>query len=521
MTEGTVSSNNNIDERCQALLNNAGAARALSRLVEGTIGPKGLDTMLVDRFGDVAISNDGVTILQMVEVQHPAARIIVNAARTQHEQAGDGTTTATILAGALVAAGVEQILRGVPVTRILEGIDIGIQEAVDLLKKSSRPINSLQDQRLFDIARIAGRGHKDLALLVMEGARLVGEQMLEQPEYRLSEAVISREHMASRVFQGVLITREPLNREMPVSIEDVRLMVFDDALSPEELGHDSLKSDAGIQYFLEARQRYEKNLEKICQLGVNLVLVDRSIDGMAEQIFTENGILALQQVSARDLEQICRHTGARKLKCSALNREPVVLEKNIGRAFKVECDEKFRHTCIYGGSGAPWATILVGAATEEIVDERERMARDAAAALQVALAEGVVPGGGAIEVWMADRLGEMARGIQDMSSYGVLCVKEALTKPFCCMAANAGFNPLEKLGEVTARQAGLNSDRISFDCESGALIDMEARGILDPTGVKRQALLTAGQVAIAVLRINTIIRMKDEESKRVRQDILE
>lgn len=521
MTEGSFSANSNVDERFQTLLSNASAARALSQLVEGTIGPKGLDTMLVDRFGDVAVSNDGVTILQMVEVQHPAARIIVNAARAQHEAAGDGTTTATILAGALVSVGVEQILRGVPVTRIVEGIKLGINEAVALLKEQTEAIETLEDKRLLNIARIAGRGDEVLADLVVEGARLVGIDYLRRGDYKLSDAIIAREQSPNQVFKGVLLNREPLNREMPKRIQPARIMVFDDALAPEDLGHDALKSDAGFQYYLQSREAYEENLQKIARLGVNLVVVDRSIDPIAEQFFTEHGIAAVQRVASREIERLCSHTGARKLKCSSLNRELHQLERSLGQAEQAEHEDKFKHTCVYGGAGEPWATILVGASTEEIVDEAERIARDAAAALQIAYLEGVVPGGGAIEVWLASRLGDLARGMQGMSSYGVHCVKEALIKPFCCMAANAGFNPLEKLGDVSASQEKQNCPAISFDSETGALIDMREQGILDPAGVKRHALETAGQVATAILRINTMIKMKDEELKQNRRDILE
>lgn len=521
MTEGPLSGKHNVDERYQALLNNSSAARAVSRLVEGTIGPRGLDTMLVDSIGDVAISNDGVTILKMVEIRHPAARMIVNAARAQQEEVGDGTTTATILAGALVTEGVDQVLRGVPVTRVIEGIQTGIEAARQLLQKAARPVDSVHDRRLEDIARVAGRGHRDLAALVLEGARLVGESILLDPDYRFAEAVLAREHAAPRVFQGLVLNKEPVSREMPLRLENAAILVVDDALEPEELGREAMKSETGFSYYLQAREQYEKNLQKICQLGVKLVVVDRALDDLAEQVFSENGIIALHRVSSREIERLCRHTGARKIKRSSLNRDIEIISNNLGYARWVEVEEKFHHTCIYGGRGQPWATLLVGAATGEVVDEVERMARDAAASVQSALCDGVVPGGGAIEVWLASGLEELARGLEGMQSYGVLAVKESLLKPFCCMAANAGFNPLEKLGDVTAAQKKQGSDQISFDSDNGELIDVMEQGILDPLRVKMHALQTAGEVASAILRINTVIQMRDEELKPGCQDILE
>lgn len=164
------------DEKTQALLSNANAARLLAQTIEGTIGPKGLDIMMVGSLGDVVISNDGVTILKLMAVNHPVARMIINAARAQQEQVGDGTTTATILAGTLVAEGANHVIKGVPVTQIIEGIRLGVEWSVQLIEQHSRSIDSVDDPVLFDVAVTAGRGQKDIASLVLEGARIVGQQ---------------------------------------------------------------------------------------------------------------------------------------------------------------------------------------------------------------------------------------------------------------------------------------------------------------------------------------------------------
>ncbi len=158
---------------------------------------------------------------------------------------------------------------------------------------------------------------------------------------------------------------------------------------------------------------------------------------------------------------------------------------------------------------------MIGAATEEVVDERERIARDAAAAVQAALQKGIVPGAGALEVWIARQLEDLARQLKGMSSYGVLCVKEALLKPFACIASNAGFNPLEKLGDVVAEQMQKNADCMGIDCETGEIINVLEAGIVDPAWVKMHAVQAAGEVAIAILRINTIIKMRDDNSSNI------
>jgi chaperonin GroEL (HSP60 family) len=347
--------------------------------------------MMVDRFGDVVISNDGVTILKLMEVTHPVARMIINTARAQQEEVGDGTTTATILAGALVAEGANQVMRGVPVTQVIKGIDIGIKESMALMKKYSRPVHTVEDPVLFEVACIAGRGDRELARLVLDGARIVGWERLQEKDYRLADAIAARAGAENRLFMGLLLNKEPVNQEMPRTLQQVSILVIDDALGPEEIDDGARSTEAGFQYYLQARERYEKSLQNICGLGVNLVLVDRSIDDTAEQIFTEAGIMVLQRVSQRDLEKVCKHTGARKIKRSALNRAPENLRAYLGKADRAEVDDRLKHTCIINGKGEKWATVIIGAATEEVVDERERIARDAAASVQAAARQGVIP----------------------------------------------------------------------------------------------------------------------------------
>lgn len=504
--------NSEVDEKLQALQSNANAARIISQAIEGTIGPKGLDIMMVDGLGDVVISNDGVTILKLMAVNHPAAGMIINAAQAQQTEVGDGTTTATILAGALVSEGASQVIKGVPVTRVIQGIKLGVDRSLELMAKKSRPISAIDDPVLFSVASIAGRGQGDIAALIIDGARIIGREKMLDPDYRFADAVVAKEAAASQVFMGALINRDPLNHEMPRYLKDVRILVVDDALAPEEIDSEARSTEAGFQYYLQNKKQYEANLRKICAMGVNLVLVDRSIDDLGEQIFTEAGVIAIHRVSRRELEKVCLHTGARKIKRSGLNRPEEQLSSYLGHAARVQVNDKLGHTCLLEGTGEAQATVLIGAATEEVVDEKERIARDAAAAVQAALQQGVVPGGGAIEIWMAKQLEELAQDLKGMTSYGVLAVKESLLRPFACIAANAGFNPLEKMGDVIAEQKQKGRDSITIECDTGNLIDAFVEGIVDPTLVKAHALKTAGEVAVAILRINTIIKMKDGES---------
>ncbi|HWQ74420.1 MAG TPA: TCP-1/cpn60 chaperonin family protein [Syntrophomonas sp.] len=514
MTDKTLV-NGEVDQKFQTLLSNANAARILAQSIEGTIGPKGLDIMMVDKFGDVVISNDGVTILKLMEVTHPAARMIINAAQAQQLEVGDGTTTATLLAGAMISVGAEQVLKGVPVTKVIQGINIGTEHCLEVIKSMSAAITSLDDERLLQAATIAGRGETEIARLAIEGAKIVGLDKLLAPDFKFSDTVVAREAVESKVFTGVLINREPLNQEMPVALEKVNVLLLNDALAPEEVDSEARGTENGFQYYLHNQEQYLRNLDKIIEMGIKLVITDRGIDDMAEQVFSDAGIMAIQRVSRLEMERIAKSCGARKIKRSALNKEPAALQKYLGFAEKVEVDQKAGHTLLLNGGGESTATILIGAATGELAEEKERIARDAAAAVQAALLKGIVPGGGSAEIWAAQHLNELAWELKGMSSYGVLCVKEALLKPFHCIAQNAGFNPLEKIEEVVAAQMKTGSGAMGMDCDSGEIYDFMEAGIVDPAWVKMYAIQTAADVTAAILKINTIIKMAESDAAKM------
>lgn len=500
-----------VDEKLAALITNSNAIRAVASAVEGTIGPKGLDIMLVDRFGEVTITNDGVTILKQMDVNHPAAKMLINIAKAQQEEVGDGTTTATIMAGAMVSEGVARIMQGVPVARVIEGINHGVKRAQEILKSYIIPASGIDDPALKKIALIAGREHEDIAELVFEAGKLIGLKKISEENFKLKDVILSRMGADNEVFMGIIIDKEKISKQMPKELSDVRVLLIDDALSPEELAPEALRTEAGFARYLELKEEFKQNLKKIVDLKVNLVLVDKNICDEAEEIFTDAGILALERVSKADIEKVSEHTGARIIKRTGLKRSPEEIETYIGRAEKVYEDDKLEQIRLVGGKAKPIATILVGAATQEIVGERERIAKDAASSLQAALLHGIVPGGGTVEIAISRELEKEREKVKGMSSYGLDCVINALKKPFAQIVYNAGFNPLEKMEEVIYAQAQNNSHSIGINCENGELADMLEIGVLDPALVKLHAIKAAGEVAEAILRINTIIKKKDDQ----------
>lgn len=515
-----ASKGSDIDERLAALITNSNAIRAIAAAVEGTLGPKGLDTMLVDKFGEVVITNDGVTILTTMEANHPAAKMLINIAKAQQAEIGDGTTTATVMAGALVSEGVEQVIKGVPVTRVIEGIRAGVAEALRQIREKAIPVVGMDDPVLTRIALVAGREHEDIARLVVEAAGMTGAEKLKDPSFKLSDTVMSKEGADNEVFMGLIINKERLSKHMPREVADAPILVIDDALEPEEIEDEALATEAGFARYQELHEQFRANVHKIVNMGVQVVLVDRGVDSYAEEVLTDAGIMVVQRISSKELRKAAEHTGARPIKRTGLKKERPELIKYFGQSEKVYEDEKLEHIRILNGKGKPMATVLVGAATEEVVGERERIAKDAAASVQASVKGGVVPGGGSLELALAREVENVRENVRGMAAYGVDCVVEALKRPFSQIVGNAGFNPLEKIGDVTGAQLKEGKYSLALDCDTGDVADMFDLGVVDPALVKLHALKAAGETAEAILRIDTIIKKKeDTEGRNLNRDM--
>jgi len=515
-------SNDEVDDRYAALITNANAVRAVASAVEGTIGSKGLDIMLVDRFGEVTITNDGFTILKQMDINHPAAKMLIGIAKAQQDEIGDGTTTATIMAGSLVNEGAGQVMRGVPIARVVEGIKTGIRKSCEIIEQKSQSVRGVDDPILEKIALSAGRDHDDIAQLVVKAAQLVGEQKIKDENFKLMNTIVAQASANNEVFMGVLINRGRVNKEMPKELEDVKILIVDDALEPEELGEEALTTEKGFTKYLELQEEFKSNLNKIVDLGVKLVLVDKNITRDVEELFIDAGIMLIDRVPSKDLHRVAEHTGARMIKRTGLKKNLGEIKRQLGTVKKVYEDEKLGQVRLVSGEGKAMATILVGAATKEVVGERERIAKDAASAVQAAIKGGVVPGGGAIEIAVARELEKQRESIKGMAAYGIDCLISALKRPLAQIVTNAGYNPLEKVEDVVYHQSENDIYSIGINCDTGELANMIDMGILDPTLVKLHALKAAGEIAEAILRISTIIKKKDDndEKKQNMQSIL-
>lgn len=513
MTLKQAAQSSEIDEKLAALLTNVGAVRAIASAVEGTIGPKGLDTLLVDRFGEVVITNDGMTILTKMDVNHPAAKMVINTARAQEEEVGDGTTTATIMAAGLLSEGVNQVIRGVPVTRIIDGVKAGVRRALEVIEQKAVKLQGVDDPLLRRVALVAGRDNRDIADLVVSAAKMVGKDKLLEPRFKLAETITAKEGAQNEVFAGIIVDKERVNEEMPESLDNPKILAVDDALEPEEVEEEALATEAGFQRYLDLQEEFKANLRKVVDLGVRFIIVDKGLSDIAEEMLTDAGVMVVTRVSSAELRKVCEHAGARVIKRTGLKKPAEELRKYLGSARRIYEDRKLESIRVLGGNGKPMATILVGASTGEVRGERERICTDAASSVQAAIKGGVVAGGGAVELACAREVEKIRLSQKGMQAYGLLCVVEALKRPMAQIVANAGFNPLEKVGDAMARQTEEGDDNLGVDCDSGEVVDMMEIGVIDPAPVKSYALKAALEIACAILRIDTIIKKKEEREK--------
>ena len=460
-----------VDDKISALFTNAVAVRAVAEAVENTLGPKGLDTMLVDQAGNIIVTNAGVTILDNMEVTHPAARMLINIARNQYRQSGDGTTTATVIAAALINEGLNYVIRGVPVGKIIKGIDIGIAEALKLIDEKKTEIKGTNDPLLKSAVFTAGRESEEITNSVTSLAKSIGIEMLKNRNFKLADHIFCQTGMNSEVIEGLAIKKRRINEQMPEICKNAKILVIDDSLIPEEITDSAMKTESGFNAYTEYRRNFNKNLQKILSLDIKVVITSKTLDRYAEEVFTSNEIMAFSRIYGKSLRDIIEFTGAVPVRRTILEKPIDEIKKYLGYT------------------------------------EEERIARDAASSLQSSLRNGVVAGGGALEISLIPYLRDKRDETGDLFGYGIDCVIEALKKPMSQIVSNAGFNALEKIEQVLAMQKKNNGDW-GIECDNGEIKDMKKEGIIDPAEVKMNALKSAGEIARAILKINTIIKMR-------------
>ena len=496
--------------------NNIAAAKAVADSVRSTLGPKGMDKMLVDSLGDIVITNDGVTILEEMQIEHPAAKMLVEVAKTQNEEVGDGTTTAAVLAGELLKKAEALLDQDIHPTVITRGYKLAGEKALEILKNISEEIKPDDVSTLMKIAitsmsgKSAERASEHLAKLVVEAVRTVmektdGKITIDKENIKL-EKKQGGSSEDTELIRGIIIDKEVVHPTMPRSLKNARIALLDTSLEIEKTETEAqiqITSPNQLQTYLDEEEKILKGMvEKVATSNCNVLLCQKGIDDVAQHYLAKKGILTARRVKKSDMEKLAKATGGKiisnlsDLTNSDLGFAGIVEEQKIAGEQMI-----FVRECKNPKS----VSILIRGGTEHVVDEIERSLEDALGSLVSALEVGrVVAGGGAPEEAVSKGLREFAQSFSGREQLAVLAFADAMEIIPRTLAENAGLDPIDILVELRSAH---EEDKITFgvDVFSGKIVDMRAKGVIEPLKIKTQAIKSAAEAAEMILRIDDII----------------
>ncbi len=493
--------------------NNILAARVVAETVKTTLGPKGMDKMLVDRVGNIIVTNDGVTILSEMEIEHPAAKMVVEIAKTQESEVGDGTTTAVMLAGKLLENAEKLLDQRIHPTMITRGYRWAEEKAQEILRDLAIEINS--EEELMKIAQTAmtGKGAEYLkekfSEIVVEAVKTIAEK----GKVNLDNIKIEKRKGGSieetELIKGIVLDKERVSIDMPEKIENAKIALIEEALEikgPETESKISISSPDQFQSFLNQEDLMLRNkVDQIKKSGANVVFVQKGIDDVIQYYLAKAGIYAVRRVSKTDMQSLSFATGAKIVsKLSEISME------DLGYASKVEEIKVGEEgmTYVTGCKNPKAVTILIHGGTEHVIDEIERAIKDALGDVSATLKDSkVVAGGGAIEIELCKRLKEFASKLKGRERLAVEEFASALEFIPTTLAENAGMDPIDVLTELRASHDASNKNA-GLNLFTGKIEDTSMKGIIEPLKVKTQALASATEVAIMILRIDDVIAAK-------------
>lgn len=488
-----------------ALESNSNAVMAVAETVRTTLGPKGLDKLLIDQAMNRHLSNDGVTILLSLRAIHPVARMIVEIAERQEQLVGDGTTTAVVMAAEMIKEGKKLIKElAVHPTKVVEGIESGVKHACQLLEKEAKKI-SLNDIALEQVVKTSLASKLDgekLSFFVISALRSVGQNALYNGSYDFDKAimVIRRTNMEDRVVNGIVLERKRMDPELPMEVKDARVMITKLDLKPVKEAW--LKENSKYEEILTMeKDRLAKSKEIVDAMlatGANAILIaSPEVDEVVENLLVARKVFAVR-ISTEEIEHLARYTGAKPVRMMDDLKQPDIL----GKADRIYEDEDKEVIYIEKASGNNMVTIIVSGTTKETSLERWRAAMDGVNSAEAALNKGVVAGGGAAELHIIEKVKDLR--LKGLEQVGLDVVTSALESIMRQILTNAGYNGLEK---VMAAKA--SPDGFGIDIDSGNPVDMWKIGVLDPLLVKTMALEAAGEIAKSVLRIDRNLAAED------------
>ena len=504
------------------------AARIVAETVRTTLGPKGMDKMLVDSLGDIVITNDGATILDEMDIQHPAAKMMVEVAKTQDKEAGDGTTTAVVIAGELLRKAEELLDQNIHPSIIVKGYTMAAEKAQEILDNIAKDVDVDDEETLMKaaITAITGKAAEEereyLAKLAVEAVKQVAEKVGDKYHVDIDNIKLEKKEGGSvrdtRLVRGVVIDKERVHPGMPKRVENAKIALINDAIEVKETETDAeirITSPEQLQAFLEQEERMLKEMvDRIVATGANVVFCQKGIDDLAQHYLAKAGILAVRRVKKSDMEKLAKATGA-KIVTNIRDLTP----DDLGYAEIVEERKVAGENMIFveGCKNPKAVTILIRGGTEHVVDEVERAMEDAIKVVKDIIEDGkIVAGGGASEIELAVKLDEYAKEVGGKEQLAIEAFSEALKVIPRTLAENAGLDPIETLVKVIAAHKE-EGPTVGVDVFAGEPADMLKRGVIEPVRVKKQAIKSASEAAIMILRIDDVIAASKLEKEKEKE----
>ena len=498
---------------------NIAAAKAVAESVRTTLGPKGMDKMLVSSIGDVTITNDGATILSEMEIEHPAAKMIVEVAKTQEDEVGDGTTTAVVITGELLKKSELLLDQDIHPTMIIRGYRLAKAKALEILDKSSEnvTINDIQTLEKIAMTAMTGKGgeaaKEPLAKLAVQAVKTVAETKDGKTVIDKSDVKIEKKQGGSiddtELIKGLVIDKEIVHSNMPKHIKSAKIALLDAALEVKETETNAeirITDPSQLQAFLEQESRMLKDMvKKVVDSGCNMVFCQKGIDDLAQHYLAKNGIAAARRVKKSDIEKLAKATGA-----NIVSSVDELTKDDIGYAgvveeLKIAGEEMiFVREC----KDPKAVSILVRGGTEHVVDEAKRAMDDAVLGIISAVETGkLVMGGGSIEIELARKLREYADSVGGREQLAINAFAEAIEIIPRTLAESTGKDAIDLLVNLrTLHDKGKTA--YGIDVMNGELADMKAAGVVEPLKIKTQAIKSASEAAEMILRIDDVITSK-------------
>jgi thermosome len=523
LKEGTTRSRGREAQR-----NNIMAARIIGEVLKTTLGPRGMDKMLIDSLGDITITNDGAAILDEIEAEHPAAKMMVEIAKTQDDMVGDGTTTAVVLAGELLKKAEELLDQNIHPTIMVSGYRKAVQKAMETINKVATPVDTEDRETMRKVAitsmasKAVGPAKEHLAEIAIDAVKQIAEKRGERKIADIDNIQIIKKTgkslLESQLVKGLIIDKEIVHPGMPKKVENAKIALLDCPLEIEKTEISAeirIRDPTQMKAFLDQETKMLKEMvDKIKTSGANVVFCQKGIDDMAQHFLAKEGILAARRVKQSDMEKLSRATGGRivtdldDLTPQDLGEAGAVEERKIGEDKMV-----FVEKCKDPRSVA----VLIRAGLERMVDEAERAMTDALSVVSDVIENNkIVAGGGAVEVEVAKELRDYATKVGGREQLAIEAFADAIEIVPRTLAENAGLEPIDIIVELRAAHEKTDGAHMGVNVFTGKIENMYDNGVVEPLIVKEQAVKSAAESASMILRIDDVIaatKPKEEKGK--------